>query len=85
MVISLCGLHGLLVLMLVEEPHYGHVNVTVLTQRLQMAGKTARDRAFNLNCARSIHVQVSRPIIKCAVVEIAFLGILKEIQIIFSR
>lgn len=60
MVISLCGLHGLHALMLVEELHYGHVNVTVPTQRLQMAGKIARDRAFNLNFARSIRVEVSR-------------------------
>lgn len=59
MVISLCGLHGLHAPMLVEEQHYGHVNVIVLTQHLQMAGKIARDRAFNLNSARLIRAQVS--------------------------
>ena len=60
MVISRCGLHGLHVPTLVEELHYGHVNVTAPTQHLQMAGKTARDRAFNLNFAKSKRVEVSR-------------------------
>lgn len=60
MAISHCGHHGLHVPMLVEELHYGHVNVTAPTQHLQMAGKTARDRAFNLNFARSKRVEVSR-------------------------
>ena len=59
MVISRCGLHGLHVPMLVEELHYGHVNVIVPTQHLQMAEKTARDRASNLNCAKSKRVEVS--------------------------
>jgi len=57
MVISRCGLHGLHVPMLVEELHYGHVNGIVPTQHLQMAGKTARDRASNLNCAKSKRVE----------------------------
>ena len=59
MVISRCGHHGLHVPMLVEEQHYGHENVIVPTQHLQMAGKTARDRAFNLNFAKSKRVEVS--------------------------
>ena len=59
MAISHCGHHGLHVRMLVEELHYGHVNVIVPTLHLQMAGKTARDRAFNLNFAKSKRVEVS--------------------------
>jgi len=58
MAISHCGHHGLHVPMLVEELHYGHVNVTAPTQHLQMAGKTARDRAFNLNFAKSKRVEL---------------------------
>ena len=59
MAISHCGHHGLHVRMLVEELHYGHVNVIVPTQHLQMAGKTARDPVFNLNFAKSKRVEVS--------------------------
>jgi len=58
MAISHCGHHGLHVPMLVEELHYGHVNVTAPIQHLQMAGKTARDRAFNSNFAKSNRVEV---------------------------
>lgn len=59
MAISHCGHHGRHVRMLVAELHYGHVNAIVPTLHLQMAGKTARDRAFNLNFAKSKRVKVS--------------------------
>ena len=47
MEISLCGRHGLPVLMRVGERPWDHVSAIVLTQRPRMVEKTAKDLDFN--------------------------------------
>lgn len=62
MATSLSGPRGRRVLMLVEELRWDHVSGIAPIQRPQMAGETARDRAFNLSSVNWSSVQVCRHI-----------------------